>query len=63
MRHSVTFRATIAGQHKFCVRHDKVVVDKDKPLPFTDLQDTGCAIIYRDDACAFEKRSDKKVTR
>ncbi|OXU16947.1 hypothetical protein TSAR_000593 [Trichomalopsis sarcophagae] len=54
-------RAVIYRQYNFCVRHDKVVVDKDRPLPFTGLQDTGCVIIYCDDACAFKKRSDKKV--
>ncbi|OXU18380.1 hypothetical protein TSAR_015130 [Trichomalopsis sarcophagae] len=38
-----------------------LVVDKNKPLPFTGLQDTRCLIIYCDDACAFKKRSAKKV--
>ncbi|OXU17366.1 hypothetical protein TSAR_006429, partial [Trichomalopsis sarcophagae] len=49
-------------EYKFCVRHDIVVVDKNKPLPFTGLQDTCSSIIYCDDLCAFKKRSDKKVT-
>ncbi|OXU32270.1 hypothetical protein TSAR_008091 [Trichomalopsis sarcophagae] len=45
--------SAIAGQHKFCVQHDK-----DKPLPFTGLQLTGCVIIYCDDACAFFKKKE-----
>ncbi|OXU31467.1 hypothetical protein TSAR_000805 [Trichomalopsis sarcophagae] len=48
--------STKAGQHKFCVRHDIVVVDKDKPLSFTGLQNMRCAIIYYDNACAFKKK-------
>ncbi|OXU20984.1 hypothetical protein TSAR_007113, partial [Trichomalopsis sarcophagae] len=50
------------GVKILCTIQDNVVVDKNKLLPFTGFQDTLCSIIYCDDACAFKKRSDKKVT-